>query len=144
MDNNYRPMLLSTQQQLAAYWPQIAPLLATAPISNEYSPDDLLQAAIAKAMFVFVVQKDTMEGPEVELVLVTAPVPAEKFPVMNIVVVAGKNLRKHIRRFWDYFKGWCYISGARAIDAYVPERMEEFLKKELGLVRETIHVRLCL
>jgi hypothetical protein len=132
-----RPLLLSTQEQLMTYWPQIEPLLAGAPIAEEYPPDKLLQAACMSQMFLFVV----LDEQTVELVVVIAPAPSESLPTMNIVTVAGKNLRKHINDYWDYFKGWCIMNGARAIDAYVPDRMEGFVEK-LGLKRETVHVRL--
>jgi len=132
-----KPLLLSTQQQLMTYWPQVEPLLASAPVVEEYPPDKILQAAMAGQMFMFVVLDDQ----NVELVMLLAPAPSETLPTMNIVTVAGKNLRKHINDYWDYFKGWCIMNGARAIDAYVPDRMENFVEK-LGLKRETVHVRL--
>lgn len=138
MEPNSKPLMLSTQELLAAYWPQVEPLLATAPISEEFSPAGIKQAALAGQMFIFVL----LQGTDVELVLVVTPTPSELLPVMTIVTVAGKNLRKNVRHFWEYFKGWCFINGARAIDAYVPERMEGFMEKELGLKRETVHVRL--
>lgn len=137
-----RPLLLSTQQLLGAYWPQVEPLLASGPAAEELPPSAILQAALAGQMFIFVLTKETDLGPSVELVVVLAPSPSETFPVMNILTVAGRHLRKYTRQFWDYFKGWCYMSGARAIDAYVPDRMEKFIEKELGLKKETVHVRL--
>ena len=137
MQNQTKPLLLSTQQQLMTYWPQIEPLLASAPIVEEFPPDKILQAAMSAQMFMFVV----LNGDDVELVMVIAPAPSETLPTMNIVTVAGKELRKHIKDYWDFFKGWCVMNGARAIDAYVPDRMENFVEK-LGLKRETVHVRL--
>lgn len=137
-----KPVLLSTQVMLATYWPQIEPLLASAPVSEEHSPERILELTLAGQLFVFVVVKETPDGDEVELVVVLSPVPSDTLPVMTIVTVAGKNLRKHIRDYWDFFQGWCVMSGARAIDAYVPDRMEGFVDKLLGLKRETVHVRL--
>lgn len=132
-----RPLLLSTQEQLATYWPQIEPLLASAPIVEEFTPDKILQAAIHAQMFLFVVLDDM----NVELVVVLSTAPSDTLPAVNIVTVAGRNLRKHIKDYWEHFKGWCVMYGARAIDAYVPDRMENFVEK-LGLKRETVHVRL--
>lgn len=137
-----KPLLLSTQEQLLAYWPQVEPLLASAPITEEYPPDVIMRAALAGQMFLFVVVKETVDGPVVELVVVLSPTPSETLPVMTIVTVAGKNLRTWAHKYWDFFKGWCFMNGARAIDAYVPERMEGFMEKELGLKKETVHVRL--
>ena len=137
-----KPVLLSTQVLLATYWPQIEPLLASAPVAEEHAPDKILELALAGQLFVFAIVKETLDGDEVELVVVLAPVPSDTLPVMTVVVVAGKNLRRHIRDYWDFFQGWCVMSGARAIDAYVPDRMEGFVEKLLGLKRETVHVRL--
>ena len=139
MERETKPVMLSTQELLGAYWPQVEPLLASAPISKEFSTDAIFKAVLAGQMFIFAA---ITEAAEVELVLVLAPVPSDAFPVINIIAVAGKNLRKNTKKYWEFFKGWCFMNGARAIDAYVPERMEGFMDKELGLKKETTHVRL--
>lgn len=139
MDHSLKPLMLSTQELLMTYWPQVEPLLAECPVTEEFSTEDIRQSVLAGQMFIFAVIKDETE---VEMVLVLTATPSKTLPVMTIVSVAGRNLRKNCRLFWDHFKGWCYMNGARAIDAYVPERMEEFLGKELGLKKETVHVRL--
>ena len=139
--NKTKPVLLSTQVLLATYWPQIEPLLASAPVAEEFSPEKILELALAGQMFIFAVVKEDVDGDTVELVVVLTAVPSDTNPVINIVTVAGRNLRRHIRDYWEYFQGWCVMSGARAIDAYVPDRMEGFVEK-LGLKRETVHVRL--
>lgn len=136
-----KPVLLSTQVLLATYWPQIEPLLASAPVAEEFPPESILQMALTGQMFVFAIVKEDVDGDTVELVVVLAPVPSDTNPAINIVTVAGRNLRQHIRDYWEYFQGWCVMSGVRAIDAYVPDRMEGFVEK-LGLKRETVHVRL--
>lgn len=137
MPEQTKPLLLSTQQQIATYWPQIKPLLENAPVTEEYTIDNIYQLLISSQMFMFVVLKDT----DVEFVMLIAATPSEQFPVVNIITVAGKNLRTQIKEYWEYFKGWCVMNGARAIDAYVPERIEKLLEP-LGIKRETIHVRL--
>lgn len=119
------------------YWPQIEPLLASAPVMEEYTIDSIYQSLISSQMFMFVILKES----DVEFVMLIAATPSEQFPVVNIITVAGKNLRTQIKEYWEYFKGWCVMNGARAIDAYVPERMEKLLEP-LGLKRETVHVRL--
>lgn len=119
------------------YWPQIEPLLASAPVMEEYTIDSIYQSLISSQMFMFVILKES----DVEFVMLIAATPSEQFPVVNIITVAGKNLRTQISEYWEYFKGWCVMNGARAIDAYVPERMEKLLEP-LGLKRETVHVRL--
>lgn len=119
------------------YWPQIEPLLASAPVTEEYTVDSIYQSLISSQMFMFVILKES----DVEFVMLIAATPSEQFPVVNIITVAGKNLRAQIKEYWEYFKGWCVMNGARAIDAYVPERMEKLLEP-LGLKRETVHVRL--
>ena len=141
MQNQTKPVFLLTQVLLATYWPQVEPLLASAPIAEEYPPDALLQMALAGQVTLLAIIKETEDGPTVELVVVIMGIPSETNPVMNIVTVAGRNLRQHIRDYWEYFQGWCVMNGARAIDAYVPDRMERFVEK-LGLKRETVHVRL--
>lgn len=134
-------LLLSTQQLILAYWPQVEPLLVSAPIAEELTTEGIKEAALTGRMFIFVAVTDDLV-PEVELTMLLAPSPSEIFPVITILTIAGKNIRKHIRAYWKHFQSWCFVNGARAIDAYVPERMEKFLEKELGLKKETVHVRL--
>lgn len=137
-----RPLMLSTQQLVMAYWPQVEPLLASAPIAEELSTDAILQGTLTGQYIIFVVVNEELEVPAVELVLVISRPTSETFPVITILTVAGKNLKKNATEFWEFFKGWCFINGARAIDAYVPERMVDYLEQKLGLKKETVHVRL--
>lgn len=137
-----KPVMLITHDLLMSYWPQVEPLLATCPVAEELPPEAIKQAVMAGQLFMFVFAKPTDAGPEVELVMVLNMVPSETLPAVNIVAIAGTNLRENVQQHWEAFKGWCHMNGARAIDAYVPERMEQFMEQELGLKRETIHVRL--
>lgn len=136
-----KPVLLSTQVLLATYWPQIEPLLLNAPVSEEFTPEAILQAILAGQMSAFAFIKETEEGHVVELVAILTATQSETFPVITLVTIAGKNLRQHAADFWEFFKGWCVMNGARAIDAYVPDRLVGFVEK-LGLKKETVHVRL--
>lgn len=138
-----KPRMLATPELLSAYWPQIEPLLAASPISEEISPNQILAAATAGNMIVFVFEEDTVTGPAVELVMVLTSGGSAAAPSFTVVTVAGKSFKKHIDRFWEHFKGWCALNGARAIDAYVPERMLN-ITEQLGFKRKSVHVRLCL
>ncbi len=142
MDNKNKPLLLGTQQLVMAYWPQIEPLLASAPIMEELSTDDILQGVMTGRYLMFVSLDETDDVPNVDLVLVLSKPQSEKFPVITLLVVAGKDLKKNADQFWESFKGWCFMNGARAIDAYVPERMVNYLEQKLGLKKEMVHVRL--
>ena len=135
--NNSKPLMLSTQELLVAYWPQVEPLLASAPISEEFPPEAIYRAVLAVQMFMFAFVKET----DVEMVLVFSATPSETLPVMTVIAVAGKNLKAIADEYWEYFKGWCIMNGARAIDAYVPDRMVKYVET-LGLQKETVHVRL--
>ena len=46
MPEQTKPLLLSTQQQIATYWPQIKPLLENAPVTEEYTIDNIYQLLI--------------------------------------------------------------------------------------------------
>lgn len=132
-----KPKMLVTKELLDAYWPQVEPLLASAPIAEDFPPDTIKETIVAGQMYLFAFETEDITGPTVELIMLLAPSPAG----ITIVTVAGKNIKKHISHFWEYFKGWCVMNGARAIDAYVPERMEG-LVTALGLKRKSVHVRL--
>ena len=133
-----KPVLLSTQVQLHTYWPQIEPLLANSPIAVEFPPAEILNNALRGQMFLFAF---VTEQDDVEMVMVLTATPSVTLPTVNIVTVAGKNLKQIVADHWENFKGWCAMTGARAIDAYVPDRLEGFVGN-LGLKRETVHVRL--
>lgn len=137
-----KPVLLSTPQMIEAYWPQVAPLIAAAPVAEEFPPEVIKQLVHMGKMFCFVFTTDDVDGPTVHFTLIGAATPSDTYPVVNVICVAGKNIKGHINQHWDHFKGWCYMNGARAIDAYVPERMVKFTEKELGLKKESVHVRL--
>lgn len=140
MDQEVKPLLLATPELVMSYWPQMEPLFAAAPVADDLTMDNVLKALINKDLLAFVFKKDTDVGPEVELAMLLAPAAN----IMTIVTIAGKNLKENCQKYWEPFKGWCYMNGVRAIDAYVPERMEEFMTNELGLKRKSIHVRLSL
>lgn len=129
--------MLSTQELLNGYWPQVEPLLASAPLAEEFPPEAVYKAVASGQMFVFVF----LEGTDVEMVLVCSATPSPTFPTITVLTVAGKNLKALATKYWEYFKGWCAMNGARAIDAYVPDRMVNYLET-LGLQKETVHVRL--
>lgn len=133
-----KPLLLGSQVQLNTYWPQIEPLLANSPVAAEFPTDEIYKNVTAGQMTLFAF---VTEQHDVELVLLLTATPSVTLPTINIVTVAGKNLRAHVADHWENFKGWCTMNGARAIDAYVPDRMEKFVEN-LGLKRETVHVRL--
>lgn len=132
----YEPLLLSTQQLLNEHWPQISALLQDAPIMEEYGVDDIYQAAISGVMFIFVVK----QGVDVKLVLVTMPQLTPKKNSIVIITVAGSQLAAITAALWEHFKGWAYICGARAVDAYVPDRLVPMLTR-MGFMRKSVHVR---
>lgn len=134
--NKYEPLLLSTQQLLNEHWPQISALLQDAPIMEEYGVDDIYQAAITGVMFIFVVKQEA----DVRLVLVAAPQLSPKLNTLVIVTVAGSQLAAITSALWEHFKGWAYICGARAVDAYVPDRLVPVLAR-MGFTRKSVHVR---
>jgi hypothetical protein len=134
--SKYEPLLLSTQQLLNEHWPQISALLQDAPINEEYGVEDIYQAAINGIMFVFVVKQEN----DVLLVLVTIPQLTPKLNSITIVTVAGSQLVAITAALWEYFKGWAYICGARAVDAYVPDRLVPVLTR-MGFMRKSVHVR---
>lgn len=138
--SEYEPKFLATQELLISHWPQVAPLLEKAPIVGPYSTNDILGLAIAHQLHIFVVSADTAEGPDVKLVVVLAPAMYPNLAIMNIVTVAGSHLKYFASRFWEMLKGWSYMNGARVIDAHIPAALEPIMK-ELGFIRESIHVR---
>ena len=135
-----KPKLLATPELVNAYWPQIEPLLASAPIAEDLHPHDIFERAVTGNLLIFVFE---VEEGVAELAMVLAPNPSISQPGYTIVTIAGKDLKKYINQFWAEFQGWCTMNGARAIDAYVPERMEGLVEK-LGFKRKSVHVRLSL
>ena len=136
-----KPLFLNPDN-LEFFWPQVEPLLAKAPIVIEYPVEFIKKGVLSEELFLLTFITESSDGPVVELAVLIAPTLSPILPGMTIVSVVGRNLRLFAGQFWEYFKGWCYMNGARAIDAYVPERMVEFMVNELGLTKETVHVRL--
>lgn len=136
----FSPAFLSTKELILSHWGIIEPMIAGAPVMTDYTPDAILHSALNGEMFVFVVKRDTEEGPDIELVVILAPMITPKLASAVIVTVAGKNLMKNAAKYWGFLKGWMYMNGMRAVDAYVPGKLETVLKR-LNFKRESVHVR---
>lgn len=137
-ERKFKPLLLATQQLLSRYWEEVVELLIDAPVLKEYTTDSLLELALAGQMFVFAVFDDTGK---LTFVLIAAPQITPELNILNIVSVAGSKLRAVQAELWEFFRGWCFMNGVRAIDAYVPSERLESILSSFGFQRESIHVR---
>ena len=142
--SNYEPLLLSTLPLLNQYWEASSPLIEQC-IQNtmrvEITLEDIYGALTRGELFMFVVKADLDTGPDVELVVILQPLPYPRLPAMNILGLAGRNLASNGKKYWGYLQGWMYMSGVRAIEAYVSPAMERIVKR-FGFNRTSVHVRL--
>ena len=141
--SEYNPILLATQVDINRYWPYISELLGRCvdkTMRGEVSVSDIYHRALNGMCFIFVVAKDTTEGPDVRLAIVMEPAIYPELNAMNIVALAGDHLMAFHERYWKALCGWCFMNGARAIEGFVNPAMERIVNK-FGFERTSVHVR---
>jgi hypothetical protein len=137
MNNEYEPLLLSTQELLNRHWPIVEPMLRKC--EGDYNTEDMFAALLRGEMFIFVIAKETIDGPDVALAVLMQPLVYPRRTAMNIVAVAGKDLRKWMRKYWGFLYAWAFMNGARAIESPVPPAVERLLGG-FGFKRTAIYV----
>lgn len=136
-NKTFEPLLIGTVEQLNQYWNAVIPLLQkyiNRCVSDEESLENIYTSVAEGRAFMFVVKADTVDGPEVDLVLVLELVQYSKYSAMEIKVLSGRNLMLYAKKYWDYVCGWAYMSGVRALEGHVPPALER-LVGQLGLTR---------
>lgn len=131
----FRPVQLVSTEMLEAFWPTIEPLLQAS--IDRYGAKEMSIYDLAslvrdgKIQLIVVTNDQTGLAPymKVELVLAVEVVLYPQLPALNIVAIGGRNLKRHKKRFWDMFKGWAYMNGARAIEASVGPAMQRVIQK---------------
>lgn len=146
MANNFQPLLVSTQQLIDVYWPAAkvhVEKFVDSVVPDEETVENIENLIRRGQAFLFVVKDDTVDGPVVDLVMIVELCAYTKFASFNIKVLTGRNLKKHADNFFDYFKGWAYMTGVRALEGFVSPAMERYVSK-LGFKRSKscVHVRL--
>lgn len=147
-ESDYEPLLVSSEQLLSRYWPVAAPML-DAYFQQHFNGEETLESVYAAItsgkMFMFVVKKDYVEGPDVALVLLLEAVQLPSSSGISVKHMVGRNLSLYAGKYWEYLCGWAYMVGARFIEADVTERLEPVVAK-LGFSRtpSPIHVKMSL
>lgn len=131
----FRPIQVVSTEMLEAFWPHVEPLLQRS--IDRYGAKEMSIYDLAglvrdgKVQLVVVTNDPTGLAPytKVELVLAVEVVLYPQLPALNIVAIGGRNLKRYKKRFWDMFKGWAYMNGARAIEASVGPAMQRVIAK---------------
>lgn len=141
--DGYEPLILSTVELLDQHWPACEPLLRRCTERadfDEMDPVDIYNAVRQGAAYIFVVKKDTVDGPDVKLVLAVEVVKYPKMSTFNILALGGEDLMLCHDKFWKAFCGWAYMSGVRAIEGRVSEAIEKMIQP-IGFKRAFVQVR---
>ena len=107
---------------------------------GEMEIDDIYTRALKGEMYIIAVKNDTLEIPDVKLVLVLELVYYPRFTAMNVVAIGGKDLKNMISAFWQHVCGWARICGVKKIECSVPPAMERILK-DIGFEQHYIQMR---
>jgi hypothetical protein len=128
-NEEFEPILLSTQELYDKYWEQCKPHLqrCVENINGEFTVDDIYTRALRGEIFVIIAKNDTPEIPEVRLVIALELVQYPQFNAMNVLALGGKNLRHLIKLFWKDVCGWAKICGVKHIECSVAPAMEKIL-----------------
>ena len=144
VEQEYEPQLLGTQELLNYYWPAIVRQLERCidkTMRGEVEAEDIYKAALTAQAVVFIIGRQTVEGPDVKLVVVLEPVVYPRFQAMNILALAGENLNDLHDRYWKALCGWAYMNGARAFEGYVSPAMFRIVSK-FGFHQDSIFIRM--
>lgn len=131
----YAPVQLANTHLIDAFWPLVKPLFERCidrAMHNEYNVDHIKQMVLQGKLTVIVITNDrTGEHPDrdVQLAIAVEPVTYPKLPAINIMAIGGTRLALLHGKFWDQFKGWAYMNGARAIEAYVQPGMRRIIER---------------
>ncbi len=129
--SEYDVVLLATKDAMDRYWGKCVPILdrvVDEAMCGEMTTEDMRGAILEGRMQCFVCKYDgSAEEPDVGLVLVTEAVVYPRFTTMNIVAIGGRALGAFADKFWEYIKGWCYMNGARFIEALTSPAMTRVL-----------------
>jgi hypothetical protein len=141
--DDYEPLLLATQELLDRYWPQAAVHLervVNEAMHGELTVEDIYQATLEGRMYVMVAKNDDFELPDVKFVLVLEVRQYPRYAAMNVVAIAGSDLRHLMKRFWGKICSWAYINGVRKFECSVAPAMERILSSA-GFERHYVQMR---
>lgn len=143
----FEPLLLSTPDALANFWPLAQPLLSRCvkeAMHGEMGVDDIKAMAQSGRAFIFVLTNDksgTNPNREVRLALAVEVVQYPRLPALNVLALGGTELAMFHRKFWKQFCGWAYMNGVRAVDGWVGPGMQKMLSR-FGFKQVYAHMRL--
>lgn len=133
--HKYEPIQVATTHLVDAYWPLAEPLFKRCidkAMHGECHVEHFKEMVLQRAASLIVIANDsTGTHPErdVKLALLVEPVAHPNLPAINILAIGGRDLSMLKREYWDQFKGWAYMNGARAIEAYVQPGMQRIIQR---------------
>lgn len=129
------PVQMVNAQMIEAYAPLMHPHFARMIERHgitEFTAEDLFQMAMTGQCVLIAVANDkTGLNPDREVFLSVA-IEVVQYPRkhgINILALGGNRLDDTLAVFWEQFKGWTYMNGARFIEASVSPGMERMLRK---------------
>jgi len=131
---DYGPVILTNLVLINNFWPVISPLFQRCideAMHGEFTVDDLYHRACAGQISIMVIANDrTGEHPQLD-VKIAGALEANIYPqyaAINILALGGANMHKLADEFWDMFRGWTLMNGAKTIEAMVSPRMARMLR----------------
>lgn len=130
----YEPIQLVNEQLLAGYWPIIEEHIRRCMkrTKGEMSVEDIYDMIKTNRATCIVIANDrTGTHPErnAVLTLVVEPINYPQMPVISIIALGGSELGMLHSHYWEQFKGWAFMNGARAIEAWVQPGMRRVIEK---------------
>jgi hypothetical protein len=134
-----------TPERVTEMWPVLEPYFDAACNGNEIAKDELtakdihvLAAAGVVAVFVcfedddpacvFGVQFNTTNGHK----------------CADIMALAGRNLMRFKKAYWNVILEWLRANGVKFLDAYAPERLAKIYLNRFGFNKSCMYVRMAL
>ena len=129
----YNTQLLSTKEMYDKYWGQCIPLLQEC-INNsmheEMTVEDIYTRALKGELYIIIAKNDDTEVPDVKMVMVLELVYYPQFTAMNIVCIAGSDLRHMIKKYSSQIYAWAQVCGVTKMECLVSPAMEKILQAQ--------------
>lgn len=129
------PVQLLTPQLFEAYaplmWEHFCKVVERNGITD-FTADDIIEMARnGSCVLLAVVNDRTGLNPDREVFLSFA-LEVVTYPQksgINILAIGGSDVGEYHAKFWEQFKGWAFMNGAKFIEASVGPAMQRMLKK---------------
>ena len=130
--DEFEPLLITTQEQLDQYWPQMAYWLepCVAKMNGEVVLQDLYDSVKAGRTASIIAKCDKDGVSEVAFVLILEGKSYPRLHCISVIAIGGRQMDVLKSKFWKHVCSWAFMSGASKLEAQaVSPAVERILRR---------------